>query len=73
MSEKVVWLQASQFGVTPADRIGEILTLLNVIHSAELLAALPDCEHARAHHLAALSLLDCVARELVDLRTDLSK
>jgi hypothetical protein len=48
-------------------RLEGILAIFYAIDAGELLAALPDCETARAQHTTALNLLAMVECELMDL------
>lgn len=53
-------------------RLDGILAILRTIDNEELLAALPECDIARAHHTTGLALLAIVERELLDFRDALN-
>jgi hypothetical protein len=69
MSGNIIPLQNARADAPPnlAARLEDILALLHAIDAGELLAALPECEVARSHHQAALSLLAIAERELASL------
>lgn len=71
-AEIVAWPGQAQ-DVAPAvlKTLGEILAILQAIDAGEMLAALPDCELARAQHTAALRLLGLAERELASLHDQL--
>jgi hypothetical protein len=52
-------------------RLEGVAAIFEAIESAELLAALPDCEVAQAQHRTAVSLLALAQRELLSICRDL--
>lgn len=64
VTANVIHMPARTKADTVFDRLNGVLAIFQAIRSAELLAALPDCEIARQQHLTALSLLAVAEREL---------
>lgn len=75
MATEVIYLKRSgeRSGKRLRQQIAEILAMLRAIEAGELLAALPECEQARANHQTALKMLAVAERDLVLLQDEVGR
>jgi hypothetical protein len=55
-----------------ADRLSEMIALLEALHQSEFLSDVPERDGARARHQLGSSLLSLLGRQLRDLRAEVA-
>jgi hypothetical protein len=73
MGEVVTWpISGQDSQMDLGGRLERLIAIFSAIDAGEMLAALPECEIARKHHVAALHLLAIAESELHCLRNDIT-